>query len=674
MNAKPEKVGMLERVSAAFNDKLYLLVNEMLYNISLYQVTYKLLVLLEFIQLVHFSISPELDNIWNLQIFQYVQLVSSFLNFDLLSANQSAIQILVIVCFSLVCTVWFIIAILMLMLKKGQEIRSVVKALIQGISIFFTLFSRLLIIPFVQIAYKGVNCNPNLQSMASFNCESSASQSVVIALSVVLLCLTILLSLAANTIVLDLNPFSKSPIAQFKSLGHSILKDLFKMLLPLYLEFTSGREYTSIYLAALTLVYLGFYVHASLLPDRPQMAFGFIFQTIDATMAWLSLCVAIQTGYDKGSIHNLTLANCLLGVLLIPLLVYNKQKFQLLRFIHAPLSNNPSEGHFLRYIYSMILVAEKSANKRDRFDLHAAIQVYNSCHAANASDSEVEYITSILLMNKYNDEYKLCAFRVINAIIERFKWRMPNSHYLLLFQSYIMHESLNQKWRAVFQMHSLKKANASLGVKVNMFRQLDLIEKEIKDKAIGQREHSGVDILKIMSYIGFYRKIVEECRESQALYLSFWTELNQEKPRAKEMKAIGEKICKCDEKIKVGYAHIIKDNPTDLKTLLLFGNYLSLLLNNTDDSKKVLQKADNLIIATKSNLQYLEDKRIKYSDCSRLSLITISGNPETLGLIKSINLQALQCLDYSLNEVQGYKINKLMPQVYAEHHDQYRLL
>ena len=171
------------------------------------------------------------------------------------------------------------------------------------------------------------------------------------------------------------------------------------------------------------------------------------------------------------------------------------------------------------------------------------------------------------------------------------------------------------------------------------------------------------------SWVGFYRKIVEECRESQALYLSFWTELNQEKPRAKEMKAIGEKICKCDEKIKVGYAHIIKDNPTDLKTLLLFGNYLSLLLNNTDDSKKVLQKADNLIIATKSNLQYLEDKRIKYSDCSRLSLITISGNPETLGLIKSINLQALQCLDYSRDELAGASVNQLMPQVYAEHHD-----
>jgi len=671
MNANKEKVGVMERLSTSFRDKLFVLANEMLHNISRYQITYKLLVLLELIQLMHFSISAQLDNNWNLQIFKYVQLVSSFLSFGLLTGNQSAVQTLVFVCFSLVCTIWIVIAIVMMLLKKGGEIRTVVKVAIQGISIFFTLFSRLLIIPFAQIAFKGLNCNPSLESSRDFNCQITVLRSVVIALSAILLCLTILLSLASNTILVDLNPFSRSPIAQFKSIGHSIFKDLFKVALPIYLEFFSGREYPSLYLTALTILYFLFYLHASLLPARPQVSFGFIFQLVDATLAWLSLCVAIQTGYDKGSVHNLTLANCLLGILFIPLLVFNKQKYQLLRYIHSPLSNNPSPESFLRYIYSMIIVAEKSANKRDRFDLHAAIQVYNSSHASTASDAEIEFINAILLMNKFNADYKIGAFRVINAIMERFKWRMPNCHYLLLFQSYIMQESLNLKWRSVFQLHSLKNTNASLSIKINLFQQLDQIERQIQDKAISQRENSGVDIMKIMGYIGLYRKLVQDCKESQVLYLSFWTELNQEKPRAKEMKAIGEKICKCDEKIKGGYANIIKDHPTDLKTLLLFGNYLSLLLNNADDSKKVLQRADNLIIATKSNLQYLEDKRIKYSDCSRLSLITISGNPETLGQIKSINLQALQSLDYSLNEVLGYKVNKLMPTVYADRHDKY---
>lgn len=116
---------------------------------------------------------------------------------------------------------------------------------------------------------------------------------------------------------------------------------------------------------------------------------------------------------------------------------------------------------------------------------------------------------------------------------------------------------------------------------------------------------------------------------------------------------------------------ITKMNPNHFKTLSLYGNYTKFVLNNEEESQKLLSKAS--YIKKSSGLgslsQTIQDKRLKFGDNSNFVILICSGNESTIGKIKGFNYNALQKFGYSYDELKNQNVEILMPKILSERHD-----
>lgn len=101
--------------------------------------------------------------------------------------------------------------------------------------------------------------------------------------------------------------------------------------------------------------------------------------------------------------------------------------------------------------------------------------------------------------------------------------------------------------------------------------------------------------------------------------------------------------------------------------------YASFLANVVNDSAAGEKLEENIKVVRKNlgaSKNFSDEERLKYGENSQTGIIVISGNLHNLGIIVHCNTQVRNILDYYMSDLIGQNINRVMPKVIGDHHDE----
>ena len=115
------------------------------------------------------------------------------------------------------------------------------------------------------------------------------------------------------------------------------------------------------------------------------------------------------------------------------------------------------------------------------------------------------------------------------------------------------------------------------------------------------------------------------------------------------------------------------ENFSTLRSMKIYAEYCRCILN--DDRKSQLSN-DYVKLLYKKLSQTHELQSSKWNNKvvagdSETGLVAISLSSKCLGRIKLINNQAAVIFNYQRNEMEKLYVNKLMPKLYSDHHDDF---
>lgn len=267
-----------------------------------------------------------------------------------------------------------------------------------------------------------------------------------------------------------------------------------------------------------------------------------------------------------------------------------------------------------------------------------------------------------------DEEYKLNNYKILKHIIELVYQKFPKSASIKLFLGYICHIQLDLKWIAVYELEKLSQCYSNM--KANFSSQMFLmsIQSDMIEQELRKKEKTGIDVESMMEFQALYKGLFDSMSDSVTLHEEFWVELKEEKPIIKKLQNLGSKITFNLDECRKNYKKIMSKSSSHLKTLILFGHFVKNILNDIEESRKILGKAAYIHESTNFNNQYVEDSRAKYGENSQFSILIASGDQKSLGDLKSINSQFIMDYEYSKEELKGKKIDYFLPKIFAEWH------
>ena len=267
-------------------------------------------------------------------------------------------------------------------------------------------------------------------------------------------------------------------------------------------------------------------------------------------------------------------------------------------------------------------------------------------------------------------DVKVLLYKVIDSLIDSKRKKFGDSSYVRLLSAFVLQGKLGLMWKAIYELFAcLRSGNYDFRVAFCANHFLNSIEREMKEAEIKTRDRSGVNIVNVMQYHKMFSDFFSKINANFSVYYKFWSELVEEKPKAAVLKDSGTIICSKNDEIEKAYYLLIETAGAQLKTIILYGNYLKYLVNDEEQAEKIMTKASNMIgnrVTGKTIAVAEVDKR--FADSSNAAIAVVGGDRETLGRIMGVNSEMLKMFEYTVEEVKGRSVNMLMPKVYADNH------
>lgn len=327
------------------------------------------------------------------------------------------------------------------------------------------------------------------------------------------------------------------------------------------------------------------------------------------------------------------------------------------------------------YFYTFSILIERSYNDKDFknqlfFCLKRLQSEYNNIEG---NDKLSQLSEKILSMGAFNSETKTMCYSLLVGLLAKNRSKYPKNSYLNFMEACFLNLRLGMKWKAIYILEGANYSLSESRVQLATFRFISSIEYEMMEQELTNKDNTGFNVLTLTNFQTRFSAFNDQISQAYMHYYNFWSNLVLTCPNPLILKQIGLTICSLNSQIKANFEGMMdQSTSTHVKSMVLYGYYLKLIVNDFDEAEKVITKANNILssvsVAGATGSDVLDDKKFKNSDSSNLAIITVSGNLRDLGAIKSVNTEAIRLFGYTLEELRGNTIDMLMPKVFAEKH------
>jgi len=406
-------------------------------------------------------------------------------------------------------------------------------------------------------------------------------------------------------------------------------------------------------------------------PPQIDKFFNMISKGSSLVLFWISFILTLHSNLDSGEIDNLSMLYCGIGCVFILFIVGIDSRGWVLSNLHYNILKTEDENTIVKFIYRIIPFIEASDSREHRLELHGVFKVLFE----NATALDMKCVTMLKehlsCKNKKPEEYKLECYKVLYELLEELMNRFPKGDYIRLLIAFIAHTKLGLRWVALYKVQHVSKNNRRSRLVLSAIAFLTMIENDMKDKELRKREISGLDIPTVIKFQNRFFTLTRAILEGTNLHYEFWVELREEKPMIRKLQKLGSQVTLNLDLCRTYYRSVTDMYQNHLKTLLIYGNFTNYVLNDTEETRKLLDKADYVEKSTNLNKQFTEDKRLKYSENANFSIIIVSGNHSEIGLIKAINYETISLTGFTLEELKNRNIDVILPKSIKPYHNDF---
>ena len=269
-----------------------------------------------------------------------------------------------------------------------------------------------------------------------------------------------------------------------------------------------------------------------------------------------------------------------------------------------------------------------------------------------------------------DDNFKLVHDRSLQEIetlyAEAFK-KFPNSEFLYL-------------WSGLLQLHLFESYILAM---VQCYKGMVMANKldsqyafyHFSRTAEGCYKHHMKD--DAYDYVLFEKCLAAAQKNDESVTRSqffFWSELESKSPKLPKLTTLSGETSNMIGVAKSNYQLLIKLNSKSTQALLMYGGFLKSLNNFSDVGDRYIQKAEMQAEAQGKNVNATVlnalTQPLSFFDAEN-SILSISGDFETLGEIQKANPQSISLFGYYQAELVGRNVSLLIPSPFAEAHDDY---
>lgn len=233
-------------------------------------------------------------------------------------------------------------------------------------------------------------------------------------------------------------------------------------------------------------------------------------------------------------------------------------------------------------------------------------------------------------------------------------------------------EKLGCKWQAIYMMESLLTRGIGFNYHVFGHSVVQRIEQDMKEAEVRDTHNTGINSLTLLRTQSLLDQMNQHIKTCTNLVISLWKELLEEDIQSLKVERFGSDIQKSFGFAKETYEAIIAIDQNHIHAMLSFGSFLYKVINEDEESAKILHKVKNLggelelLSQQASGLGSGDNisKKNKLNPC----IIVASGSNQNMGIIKSVNSESSRIIGWSPDEIQGKPLEMIMPKIYGDHH------
>lgn len=251
----------------------------------------------------------------------------------------------------------------------------------------------------------------------------------------------------------------------------------------------------------------------------------------------------------------------------------------------------------------------------------------------------------------------------------------PKNNSIHLFYILFLIERFKNPTMALGQIAYLETKALPFESQYLLFRYRNIIKEELLDS---KNDDAGqANVQSVIVYESQLATFNEKIEKTAILHLHIWSLLLDETPDLSKILIYGFKIEQLIEEIEEHWERIQEINNNVPKVMMFYAMFVRDILNDKETSNSLMEKARDFS-AIKGNINRRKMQAMNTSNISVVSpdgtpCIYISGQQNKAGIITQCNLAVCRLFGYTKKELMGNNIKILMPEMYAEHHQEFLL-
>jgi len=246
---------------------------------------------------------------------------------------------------------------------------------------------------------------------------------------------------------------------------------------------------------------------------------------------------------------------------------------------------------------------------------------------------------------------------------------------LRMISAYYSREYIGNIFKTMYELIFIEeKQKPSFRDKFLIYKYKKVIEEEMSTVAKKNTADNSMDVERLVEFESHYETFRSQAETASNIVNRFWEQLKSKDLDVNGLYEIGSKVGAIYQEMQANYNAAIAIFPHNAKLVGEFGNFEKSIMNNDMVAKNYETRAKQIVKEqleqNREGVRNNEDNLVDTNSEKRTFICVVSGNPNTMGDIVSVNNEITQNLGFKAKEIVGQNVGVLCPQYISTKHNQ----
>ena len=231
-------------------------------------------------------------------------------------------------------------------------------------------------------------------------------------------------------------------------------------------------------------------------------------------------------------------------------------------------------------------------------------------------------------------------------------------------------EFFNNPTKALKEIASQESNDPDLETQFLLYHYRQLIKEELLESKKDDAEKTNVS--KVMAYESHLSAFKEKIEKTANSHSQFWSALLEDSPDLKNVQHLGHDIEKNVDEIDQHWDRMQEIKGESPEILKYYALFLKDIIHDKETYAALIEKSKFTGVSKRGfngfRGEAVNSANLDYASPDGTPCISISGQQNNAGIITDCNMSLCRDFGYTKNELKACNISKLMPDIYAKHH------